>query len=409
MVEEAGAVTPSTRAETNWVRMPGVFATNPTLADEQLQLPIAAPGINVVLVAATSYLRLSPDFDIVVWLGERWLQGGESIDPEGWVHFTFYELVKGLYSGDGSKNRQVIRASLRRLATTLFTVDGYDAVTKRPNARVVSEEAVITALRGADPKTLIRSEDLMTVRAGRAELSSDARRLFGALRGNSVSVRLGSWMCAQLAAGSYTYVDFAMLRRLDGVAKRVWVYLQAETFTKRDEERSETVIGLGRPALNCLGVGNYAQLRQARAALNRAGAAICRQDHRYESIAVHRFSRSSYQLRVVKLTPQAARARLCARQEHEEAERLDRELAQRAASQARAREALQNSSYADLAEGEQPVILRAWPTDLAEARENWEEHERVLLTVLEQGGAGAEHARRRLHTLYAVRDSAPDA
>jgi hypothetical protein len=34
----------SMRAETNFARLPGAFATNAAISDEQLQLPLAAPA-----------------------------------------------------------------------------------------------------------------------------------------------------------------------------------------------------------------------------------------------------------------------------------------------------------------------------------------------------------------------------
>jgi hypothetical protein len=48
--------------------------------------------------------------------------------------------------------------------------------------------------------------------------------------------------------------------------------------------REETAIGLGRPALESLGVGKYSQQRQARAALNRAGQQLVAVDPAYELV-----------------------------------------------------------------------------------------------------------------------------
>ena len=79
------------RAETNWVRMPGVFATA-RVAAEQLRLPVEEEGVRV-MVRSTGQLRINPDFDIVIWLGEQWLNSSRQDD---WVHFSYYALLKDL-------------------------------------------------------------------------------------------------------------------------------------------------------------------------------------------------------------------------------------------------------------------------------------------------------------------------
>ena len=399
-------MTRSVRAETNLVRLPGVWETNGAVSDEQLRLPVEAPGIGVVLAAATGRLRLSPDFDIVVWLGERWLEQG--LDPDGWVGFTYSQLVRALYNdaSDGGGGRRAIRASLLRLMSTLFTIDGIDTTVTpaRTNARIATTSAVITEL--AESKQLIRTEDIIRLEGGRARLTSDAARRFGGLRGSTVKVRLAGWMCAQLAAKGWTYLDFATLRKLDGAAKRTWVYLQAESGHPLDEHRRLVVIGLGRPALNCLGVGNYREHRQARAALKRAGKAICAVDHRYESVEVHRRARNSHQLRAVMLTPAGARER-ARRLRSQEAERVQAELDAREQAQQRAQEAIARSSFAALANG--PVMLRAWPADerhpddqaADELIATPSERERMLVQLVGENGPMAASARRRLAELYA--------
>jgi hypothetical protein len=94
-------------------------------------------------------------------------------------------------------------------------------------------------------------------------------------------------MRQQVAAGHVTYLDWATLRALDGLAKRLWVYLAAEHFKPTEQGEEATWIKLGDRAFATLGM-NYGHERQARAALKRAGAAIVAQDVRYQSVTVER-------------------------------------------------------------------------------------------------------------------------
>jgi hypothetical protein len=42
----------------------------------------------------------------------------------------------------------------------------------------------------------------------------------------------GPWLTKQLVAGHLTYLDWRVLRKLDGLAKRLWVYLESQSFRR---------------------------------------------------------------------------------------------------------------------------------------------------------------------------------
>jgi len=253
------------RAETNLARAPGLWATGPV----QLQLPFEAQGVGQ-LVRASGRLRLTPDLDVLAWVAERWLST-PPLDPEGWSRFTLHDLASDLYRSDpGRTERRHVRRSIERLMSCLVTVEGFDSETGRQGVAVATTSAPI----------LVLISDLERV-------GPDARKV-GSLRGSTFRVQLAPWLRAQLAAGGYTYLDWRVLRELDGLAKRAWVYLQAERFKPTGEGRSATAIGLGAPALASLGADGYARHRDARTYLARAGERIAAVDDRFESVTVER-------------------------------------------------------------------------------------------------------------------------
>ncbi len=243
----------------------GLWAAGPV----QLSLPLDSQDL-LGLVRASGMLKLSPDLEALIWLTERWRQ---ERDPQGWVPFTLYELGHDLYRREPNGNdRQRLRASLRRLVTVTVDLMGYDPVTGRLAPNVASA--------GGKLVEWIRTEmDALGPNAGAAEL--------GALRGSTFQAKLPHWMRSQIEAGHVTYLDWGTLRSLDGLAKRLWVYLQAERYKASGNGEEATWIKLGERAYTTLGM-NYGHERQARAALKRAGAAIVATDIRFQRVTVDR-------------------------------------------------------------------------------------------------------------------------
>lgn len=258
------------RGETNLCRAPGLWEPGPV----QLELPFEARGI-ATLVRASGRLKLTPDLDVLAWISERWLST-PPLDLDGWARFTLYDLTSDLYQPRTPEraDRKRIRESIVRLMTTLVTVDGYDA--RRRERRDEDRDRIATT-----------SAPIVQLVSELERVGPDPRRL-GALRGSTFAAQLAPWLCDQLAAGGYTYLDFSILRQLDGLAKRLWIYLEAERFKPGGDGRLGTHFGLGRPALASIGAGNYKRHRAARAALVRASRQIMGADDRYESVSVER-------------------------------------------------------------------------------------------------------------------------
>lgn len=263
----------SVRAETNLTRAPGLWATGPV----QLALPLDANGLGVA-VTASGRLSLTPDLDVLAWICERWattrLPDGYTVngepDPHGVARFTLYDLGMDLYGRKpGGEENRAMRGSLWRLISTVVSLTGYDAATGETGERLASLTHLLTT---------VGSERLDAAKA-------DPRRL-GALRGESFRVEIAPWLRRQLVAGNATYLSWRILRQLDGAAKRAWVYLEAERWKPVGDGLLATSIGLGRPALDSLGVGGFQRHRDARRALDRAGERIVAADERYAAVTV---------------------------------------------------------------------------------------------------------------------------
>lgn len=141
------------------------------------------------------------DLDVMAWFCEHWREGER--DQHGLLCFTLYELGRDLHGRKPSgRDRQEMRASLDRLYETSFELEGY---------------RVEDAARGrlSDP-----------VEGRRLRLLSE----LGWSRQDHHEAVLARWLVSQLDAGYLTYLDWRVLRKLEGLAKRLWVYLESQSF-----------------------------------------------------------------------------------------------------------------------------------------------------------------------------------
>ena len=124
--------------------------------------------------------------------------------------------------------------------------------------------------------------------------------VLGGLRGSTFAVELATWLAEQVRAGNMTYLDFEVMRRLNGLAQRLWMYLQAERYSAR----GETWVALGPRMYEILGMG-YGRERDARQNLRFAGRRIMEADDRYELVDVER--RLSWGIRVRRVASRERR------------------------------------------------------------------------------------------------------
>ena len=263
--------------ETNTARSP-LFAQSSV----QLELPLDGPSL-LSAVRASGRLKLSPDLDVLAWLSERLRTTG---DAEGWVRFTLYELGQAVYGDKPTgKHRQLLRASIRRLVTLVVDLIGYDARAGRPDAKVATLDHLIDRVRS-------ELDELDT--------AADPRTT-GALRGSTFEAQFAPWLREQIGAGNVTYLNWRHLVQLSGLAKRLWVLLESERYRRAAGGHPQTWLALGERLYGTLGM-NYAQPRQARAALARAGRTILEVDGRYVAIDLEHRGRGAWLLVATRQT-----------------------------------------------------------------------------------------------------------
>lgn len=239
----------------------GLWAVGP----RQLALPIEAHGLSEVTIAS-GQLQLTPDYDVLAWLCERWAR---QPTPSGVMLPTLYELGSDLYAAapSGADYRH-LREALDRLAAVTILIVGVNALTGEPG----------------DYET-------------RGHLLSQARDRKTASGQSRLAVELDGWLRRAICAGAPVRIHWRTLRRFgrnQQLAKRLWVYLAAERWKRcGDGHREGCWIACGDRLDAALGL-DYERSVDARVALKRACQAIRRTDARYAAgvVQVVKFGRS---------------------------------------------------------------------------------------------------------------------
>jgi hypothetical protein len=251
----------------------GVFSTSP---GQRLDLPIRAEGLSEITIA-NGQLQLSPDYDLLSLLCERWLARPTET---GWMRPTFYELANALYASTPAGHEyQTINSALWRLASLMIELHGYNAATGDADQRMVSWSHLLSVARFKDEPTGLERP----------------------------YIRLEDWLRSSIDHGAVIRLDWRTLRsfeRNQQLAKRLWIYLQAETWKPQDKEVEGTWLAISDRLFAALSM-SYARERDARTALKRAGEAVVATDPRYQSVSVVKRSKGVYQLVARRLRTEA--------------------------------------------------------------------------------------------------------
>ncbi len=165
--------------------------------------------------------------------------------------------------------RRLLRAALGRLFEVAIDFVGFNAATRERGASW-GRARLIQAIGGP----IGERGDFHAL---------PPAQVLGGLRGSTFAVELASWLAEQVRAGNVTYLDFEVMRQLNGLAQRLWIYLQAERYNAR----GETWIALGPRMFEILGMG-YGREVDARKALRAAATRVMVADERYELVEVQR-------------------------------------------------------------------------------------------------------------------------
>jgi len=220
--------------------------------------------------------------DLRVWAalcGLLWQQHGDDLDraSEREVLTTGFELRERVFgSSHGGADWLALRNSLVRLASVRASVR-----TVQPDPELAAQQVV------AGYVSLLGDIWLAT-----AQLDLRTPHQWGALKGtSSLRVEIGRWVAEQVLAGAGAWLDLDVLRSLGaGLSARVWAALEgwARWPARTLDGREECAIGLGKPALESLGVAGYQRPQDARRALVRAGRRIVASDPAYHRVTVER-------------------------------------------------------------------------------------------------------------------------
>lgn len=263
------------------------------------------------------------DLDVLSWLTQQYRRRKPQ---SGWLRITLYGLGKAIYGErePSGEERRMLRASLDRLAAALLYVDGLDTRTREDRDGVASMVHLISSI----------------VDRPRTTANTKSRR--AALRGNSFEIRLEDWLCDRINQGSVTWLDWSIQRKLDGLAKRLWVYLEAESLI-RDGGRlvglppdsGVTSIDLSKDPEGkiwvTLGLANNAPTKRRRQLLKQAAERIMAADLSWARIEIAKHptygKKGVYQLSAWRVTEQGRREldeaehkRLAQEREREEVE-----------------------------------------------------------------------------------------
>lgn len=209
------------------------------------------------------------ELDVLTWLSSRWYEQGRA--ESGRVAFTYYELAQALYGAGkvGGRNNEIIREALDNLHAVVITLSGVNVLTGEFERTFQSKVHIL--------RTLVVSEQLQLL-----EETGDVGSV-GGLRGATIEVQLEDWLVAQLDGQVALQLDWALQRRLSGLAKRLWLYLVAEEgrFETEGDAEAETLrVPLTQDVFGAMGI-ECARDRDNRAALRRAASRLCKQDPCY--------------------------------------------------------------------------------------------------------------------------------
>ena len=191
------------------------------------------------------------EFDVHTWLRHEFVKLGTPEDNA--VPFTGYAVARALYGNQGGKDRKLITHALTNLTRALVTIPGFDASTGEISPDAVSHD--LRLLEGVVTRGHYR-QFVAALKRGESPTNADFAELTK-MRGDATMIAmLPKWSADAIRAGHSRPLDLDAQRELGGVAKRVWVQLDAQTFTEdpTNPEHENYVLELDRERYSALGL-----------------------------------------------------------------------------------------------------------------------------------------------------------
>jgi hypothetical protein len=248
------------------------------------------------LLGAIASVELAPlgesELDVLAWVTQQWFDQGQPAD--GRVKFTWFALGRDLHGGGrrGFKPSGGYRANLRsaveNLHAAVITLRAINVLSGEREDTLRSKVHILEAVVDHQEILKLRLED------------ADNAALLGALRKDTVEVKLAGWLVDQLLRDAVV-LDWRTQRSLAGAAKFLWVQLRAyaHDFTPTAFPGcSELVIDATPDFYAGLDL-NAARERDNRGSLVRAAARVVAVDPSFPAIDVLRRP-DGYVLRAVR-------------------------------------------------------------------------------------------------------------
>jgi hypothetical protein len=287
----------------------------------QLMSSVEALTLAGAIASATGAPLGDPEFDVHTWLRERFVALGCPDDNA--VPFTGHALQRALYGYKSGQTRKLLMRALDNLTRAVVTIPGFDA-----QRGVLDPDAVSRRLRlleGVVEHGFY--ERFVAARArGEAPNPGDFASL-GSQRGDITLVALlPSWSARAVRAGLGAPLNLDAQRELGGVAKRLWVQLDAQPFVGDGGEREVFVLKLDPTAYAAIGF-HHRRATDRRRYLAAALARICAADPSYMAdqtrVEVHPTRKGLHLLTVTRCTGNSRQQRL--RERHLRRARADQQ------------------------------------------------------------------------------------
>jgi hypothetical protein len=277
----------------------------------QLRPSVEALTLAGAIASATGAPLGDPEFDVHTWLRERFVALGYPQDNA--VPFTGHALQSALYGYKSGQTRKLILRALDNLTRAIVTIPGFDA-----RRGVIDPDAVSHRLRLLEGVVEHGFYERFAAARARGETPQpgDFARLASQRGDVTLVALLPNWSAQALRRGLGAPLDLDAQRELAGVAKRLWVQLDAQPFTDAGHDHEIFTLELDATAYAALGL-HHSRATDRKRYLTAALKRICDVDPTYLAghtrVETHPIQKGLHLLTITRCTGSTRQQRLQAR------------------------------------------------------------------------------------------------